>query len=1324
MRIFRWVLYSFPIILLLSMLTTSCQSEPKGSRAVVIKSRTDLIGGPMALGAMDDYLLENSKIRAVVAKHGISRAFGIFGGNLVDLDRVRTGAGQGNSAGGSGFDSLVEMFPLFFLSVVDTTSSKIINDGKDGKPAAVQISGTGASFIALTEQINNFVAFQGGQNHLSFDMLYTLPPGKSYLELTVTLRNDKEGYAFQSLGDKVPAATGVVGLFGKRNAVFVPGTAAYNIRFSLEYAFAKGSSAKMEAPAIPGLIGDFIASHGMNGLSYGIVAEPHKENYVIKNEKEFKKLEVPFSEGSLIVPLEGSSITAAFTRLLSDKDQTSLASKGGKVSYKIYIIVGDGSVSSIRDAQLEIHKKDKGTASGHVFEDDTRYPIVGARVMAFKYYKNKTGNKPGDRIFYSDFVTDAQGRFKGNLEPGDYILVARRRGMKSKEFKLKVEKDKSTYALLTIPRDGLINFTVRDSKGRLIPAKVSVLGKVADFEKGKCVGQFPVYCLFDPHLGDPHTVTDFRVGLRCPDNKKVCASNGDCKGIGDGTCLYRLQPETEFREGFGITHNGRGSVHVRPLAKGKKYKVVASRGTEYELSSKEIEVPAGGVVSVELTLKRVIDNDKMISADLHVHSNLSHDSKISDVDRVVTFAAEGVDYFVITDHNRVRDMQPLVNSLGIERWLKTGVGLELTTFEMGHFNAFPLKVNPNEFHGGNPDWFKKPSRYKDDIQYRGSTRVLKGLREGYSPNELFSAMRKLGSLCNNDPKCSKTIVQVNHPRDSIFGYFNTYNISPDDGFPVHTEGFSSPLSREFDIDKYDPVFDAIEFYNGKRFDLLWHWRIPPNSTEASKMSLKGYIAKEGTLMRVDEEGKANVAYPGGGSDWFNSLNLGRKYTGTANSDTHGLAFEAGTPKNYFLTGFDDPQKMTDEILSKMVLEHKVLMTNGPIIDFTATGGDDKEMPMGSTVKADSKKSVILNIRIRAASWVDVTEVMVYKNGRLARTLDVKEKKKVVRLEEKLSFDVSDGDAWFVVVAKGKKDLWPVYIPEEIEPFQIAQSVSLIQNTLLASVGGQFNLGSSDQVCLIPSQATLTIPYAITNPIWVDTNGDGYKPDPCRTLGEKGVRCNASGSTCKAGRCVGSKSCKNDADCDNKSYCHQGSCTVDACDGLTCSKAFEKCDNNTACPNDFCPAKDKRCKDGKVCSKDSDCKDGKCRYCACPAPRKACDDGTVCTTDKDCKESGHTCKDRRFCPPTGCALGYCAPTHPLCGTADINKAPSLYMEDHSVHRIIPAQKIFTAKNIQKMVSKYMTPAKPRVKQAGGKNRKNQSFEIRKTHSFFLFFEHRH
>ena len=45
-----------------------------------VSTRTDLIGGPSALGEIGDFVMENSRIKVIIQDQGFSRGFGVYGG--------------------------------------------------------------------------------------------------------------------------------------------------------------------------------------------------------------------------------------------------------------------------------------------------------------------------------------------------------------------------------------------------------------------------------------------------------------------------------------------------------------------------------------------------------------------------------------------------------------------------------------------------------------------------------------------------------------------------------------------------------------------------------------------------------------------------------------------------------------------------------------------------------------------------------------------------------------------------------------------------------------------------------------------------------------------------------------------------------------------------------------------------------------------------------------------------------------------------------------------------------------------------------------------
>ncbi|WP_394850330.1 CehA/McbA family metallohydrolase [Pendulispora brunnea] len=212
--------------------------------------------------------------------------------------------------------------------------------------------------------------------------------------------------------------------------------------------------------------------------------------------------------------------------------------------------------------------------------------------------------------------------------------------------------------------------------------------------------------------------------------------------------------------------DGSGTVHLAP----GKYKVTATHGPTYTLSSKEIDVAPGGEQTVADRLTAVVDTHEWTAADFHLHSALSHDSSVSLQARLASLACEGVDLAVATDHNHVTDYEPVARELNLTSQLATVPGVEITSAGArlwGHFNAFPLPPPGNAA----PEEVAPP--YYEIL-----------------PKDLFAKARGAGAR----------VVQVNHARmPPNIGYFDL----------AHLDAATGHADPDFADD-----FDALEAYNG------------------------------------------------------------------------------------------------------------------------------------------------------------------------------------------------------------------------------------------------------------------------------------------------------------------------------------------------------------------------------------------------------------------------------------------------------------------------------------------------------------------------------
>lgn len=207
--------------------------------------------------------------------------------------------------------------------------------------------------------------------------------------------------------------------------------------------------------------------------------------------------------------------------------------------------------------------------------------------------------------------------------------------------------------------------------------------------------------------------------------------------------------------------------HARLEVAPGKYRVTASHGTAFSLSTKEIEVSPGAVLPVSDVLRRVL-GEGWLSADFHLHSAPSPDSTVSLADRVVSLACEGVELAVATDHNHITDLSPSAHGLGMDSQLGTLVGVEITSASenWGHFNAYPVPMPRGAPEEGVPVYY------------------------GKFPGDMFESAHSLGAR----------VVQVNHARmDPRIGYFDLVHLD-------ERTGRADPV--------FSSNFEAFEAFNG------------------------------------------------------------------------------------------------------------------------------------------------------------------------------------------------------------------------------------------------------------------------------------------------------------------------------------------------------------------------------------------------------------------------------------------------------------------------------------------------------------------------------
>ncbi len=971
------------------LLQLACSNGGPRALATRIESLEDAIGGPKATAQPGDILLQNERVRFAIVGTRSSPGPGIYGGSIVDADLVRA---DPEWAGGHGNDHFAEMFPTVNMNLAAV-------DGLDDAGNAID------SELTIVSD-----GSEGGD---------------------AIVRADAGDEPFFSLLGALWAIVAQPQMRITTDYVLSPGVSALKIRTTVSFTDPATTPEPPAGALLPGVqpgepdlplldqaistgmaFGDFYLQGGAvdvfaPGIGFdedGAVFEANARGQntftspfrfpFIAGVADGVSYGMAATDGDLFVPLFTSSQTAAFGAGITGDGSRQRFPADAAYSYERWFAVGKGDVGSVLDALIEARGVAHGTVRGHVLEDGTGVPLSHVSVLVFA---------PGADKPYSQWLTDVgedgvrDGSFGGSLPIGDWELVVHKQGRpEGARVPVTVTDGSSANLALSSPRPGQVRVRVVDETGRPVPAKVTFRSENA----------------LSPAKGDAY--------------------------IPGGPSEVVFAP------------NGAVDVVLPP----GNYTAVASRGLEYELDeSAPFDVGAATARELTLQVARSIDTSGWMSADFHVHAVNSFDSGTRLTDRVATMVCEGVEFFTSTDHDFLTDYAPVVEDLGLEPWVKTAVGLETTTLEIGHFIGFPMEADTTKGNGGSFDW------------------------TGMEPKEILATLKERGEASGYDP-----VRIVAHPRDGILGYFDQYGWDAYSGqVSTPTLSLTNPLLA---ADAFSEDFEALELLNGKRIDLIR----TPTQGEMDAYAAGEAIGAYDLIARTAEEqaglesGVMHLGYGQEGQvdDWFALLNLGKRVTALGNSDTHGkYTIEAGCPRNYVMVGEDDPASLDEQAVADAVRAGKVVASYGP---FVRAWINAPENGIGSEL-VDMDGSVELSVEVQAPSWVPVDRVEVYQNGALVHAWEDLTGGDTLRLDQSVTLPV-DRDSWFVVIAVGNGDLSPVFTPVEMPPVEL-------QDVVTEALSGVPGIGNFLSPAVPILRTGPVVPFAITNPIRVDVDGAGW-----------------------------------------------------------------------------------------------------------------------------------------------------------------------------------------------------------------------------------------
>ena len=472
--------------------------------------------------------------------------------------------------------------------------------------------------------------------------------------------------------------------------------------------------------------------------------------------------------GRLLIPIFSTSATAVLTH----KYQGSLDTSAGaprdterSFSFERYFVVGDGDVGSALETVYRLKGYETGHVRGVVVDGDSSTPAHHASVLAIRDPRSSADDPAPEtydelramcrEAFAEDGIV-SQMQTDVGLDPvhdGDYSGPL----------------EPGRYFLVAFGRE----------RGVSRPVAVEITADRTE-----------VVHLAIPQSGGVHFRVQDQGGLATPCRLTFIALDqaGDAYDW-DGLNRVELGGGRWDHGVHKIVHSVTGEGMV-DLPAGR-YEIYVSRGFEYSIAHwDEVEVRAGQVVPLQAALIHEVDTTGFVSGDFHVHARPSVDSGFALEERLKSYLAEGVEYAVSSDHDILTDYQPIIHKLSAEAFVQTDVGVETTTLDFGHYNGYPMK-----FDAGDPAWHGAPPWYG-----LGLDAVFAGMRE-----------RRAEGLAVQD-----FIVQANHPRDGIMGYFSQIGLS---GYDLErkTPGMMM-CGPQTEVAPCD--FDTVEVMNEKRFELI------------------------------------------------------------------------------------------------------------------------------------------------------------------------------------------------------------------------------------------------------------------------------------------------------------------------------------------------------------------------------------------------------------------------------------------------------------------------------------------------------------------------
>jgi hypothetical protein len=640
----------------------------------------------------------------------------------------------------------------------------------------------------------------------------------------------------------------------------------------------------------PGLLGpvetmSFMGYGDAEGVDYAYVTTPTTP--LLNDDSDY------FTTSGVSVILHNMGVVQALIGVPANQFKVPYL---GSLTIERYLGVGDGS----GDNAVALNKAINGIATGNI---DGCVTVGGVAAPSARVTVGRLVGGAIDDVL-AVFTTDASGCYSGPVPTVISGGVAAAKigvpyeggGTTPTVHAVTISNGGSVTQNIALPATGSVTVNVDDEFASGLPARVTVVG-------------------FDP-------------------SPPIQVAGPSFPGFGSSELGKFLDPDDELP--FGVVRaeytDSTGSVTFQ-LEPGS-YRFYASRGTEYSADDAAVTVVAGANADVDLEITRVVDTAGFISSDFHVHGIASADSRVSDSNRVKQFAGEGIENGVMTDHHVHTDLASEITAQGVGAWMTNTIGEEVTTFDYGHFNNYPMTIDTSLPTGGSTDWGVGETVGEDFPSFGNYS---------LDPAAIFT----LGTTGANTT--AATTMQINH----IDSHFAPLEI--DTSLVPPADGLTSSQRLGFRLHPTTPAnlfhhFPALEVWNGM------------------------------------DRGHQSEFLDDRIGIWMNHLNQGLATTAIADTDTHRFTnLRTAGARAWTASPTDAPSSVSVADVAASVDAGRVVGGQGVFVIKRLISVDNSSNVAdltftGSTLVADPNGEFDLEITVQAPSWAQFDTIEIYANA--------------------------------------------------------------------------------------------------------------------------------------------------------------------------------------------------------------------------------------------------------------------------------------------------------------------------------------------------------